>query len=539
MTKLITTALPYANGPLHLGHMVEQVQADIFARAMRLQHPDVVFLSGDDAHGVAIMLAASDQNYQSVENYINDIYNSHVSDLDAFRISYDIYGSTHSDQNRHISASIYNAIKNKDWLKIKPIKQPYDIHASKFLSDRFVRGVCPHCGAQDQYGDGCDQCGRAYEATDLIKPYNALSKSELEWRDTDHAFFELERARPAILDWMKSAKIQPAVYNKLQEWFTDELRHWDISRNAPYFGFPVPDLPEQYFYVWLDAPCAYLAILEQWLQENQLGNDWRSFWQEAHITQFVGKDILYHHGLFWPAMLAADGLKGPDELFSHGFLTISGQKMSKSRGTYYAVKEYLSLLPPDYLRYYIAAKLSDGVVDIDLDWDDFAKRINADLVGKLINLGSRLSRFVHKNMDGRLGVIGRYESILHHLLNKEETILAHFNEKQNQKAVKLIMELTDHVNQWVSEIKPWDLAKAGEQSHMAEVVTTGMNCYRWLMHMLAPICPSISSQALAQFKQMVGQNNATEMVIDVEINEFVSLGQRVVLDTSGHPVSML
>ena len=536
--KLITTALPYANGPLHLGHMVEQIQADVFARACRMLGQKVLFLSGDDAHGVAIMIAA-EQKQLDPNEYIKAIYLDHTSDIKNMGIGFDYYGTSHSSTNCEIATAVYESIKSSDWLAVKSIKQPFDAQSNSFLSDRYVRGQCPYCGSEDQYGDGCENCGRAFESYDLKEPYSALTKQPLVWKDTDHAFFELERARNQILNWLEHADLQPAVANKLKEWFKDELRPWDISRNAPYFGFPVPDLDRQFFYVWLDAPCTYLAMLYEWMQKESMGHDWQQLWQESHVTHFVGKDILYHHGLFWPAMLSAAGLKGPDCVFSHGFLTVSGQKMSKSRGTFFTVKAYLDLLPPDYIRYYIAAKLGDGVVDIDLDWEDFAQRINADLVGKLINLGSRLSGFVFKNMSGRMSHTGRYTDFLVQICAEQDKILAFYESKMHSKAIRLIMEFTDKVNQWVSEVKPWSLAKEGDIDHMAEVVTTGLNAYRWLMHMLSPVCPHITSLALSQFGQKPSAEDAQKVIFDCEIGQFVPLGQRVQLDDRKIPVKMV
>ncbi len=535
--EIITTAKPYANGHLHLGHMVEKIQADVYARAQRLQQKKIIFVSGDDAHGVAIMLSAEKAG-ESPESFVKRVHDSHVADLDAYNISIDYYGSTHSPLNKLITNEVYCAIRDKGWIEYKSIRQPYDAVKGMFLADRYVKGDCPSCESSDQYGDGCENCGAVYQISDLRHAYSVLTQQPLEWRDTKHAFFVLERARPHLQSWLNRAKIISPVKNKLMEWFEDELRPWDITRDEPYFGFPVPDLPGQNYYVWLDAPCGYLASLQHWLSHNGYGNDWIDAWQSSHVTHFVGKDILYHHGLFWPAMLEARGLKSPEQICSHGFLTVNGAKMSKSRGTFVKASACVGHVPTDYIRYYIAAKLGTGIADLDLNWQDFSLRVNSDLIGKLINLGSRLSRLLEKHFNSQLGSLADHESRLSHLIGHTDEILSLYEQKNTQKAVRVIMMCTDQANQWISEVKPWDLAKLQKYDEMAAVLTTGLNMYRWLMHMISPICPEIAAQALDQFKQTACCDQAKIMVCDGSIGAFSPLGQRIVLNDQGLPTGM-
>ena len=532
--EIITTALPYANGPLHLGHMVEKIQADIYARSKRFSGQSIVFVSGDDAHGVAIMLSAEKEGADPAD-YVKRIHAAHVADLARFQISLDQYSSTHSPYNQTISTGVYEAICKKGWCVKREIEHPYDSAKQMFLADRYVKGTCPKCGAVDQYGDGCEPCGAVYQSKELISPTSALSQQPLEWRSSTHAFFVLEKARGHLQHWLDTAIMLPAVKNKLKEWFGQELKPWDISRDAPYFGFPVPDLPSQYFYVWLDAPCGYLASLAYWLEAHGFGRDWVDAWQSSRITHFIGKDILYHHGLFWPAMCQARGIKSPDELCSHGFLRINSEKMSKSRGTFIQAKDFPASIPTDFMRYYIAAKLGVGISDIDFNWPDFAQRVNADLVGKLVNLGSRLSRLLEKNCQCRMGQLVDHTARLTYMFEQQESIFQLYSEKNYQQALRLIMSLTDQANQWISETKPWDLAKQGQHQEMSGVLTAGLNIYRWLMHMISPICPDLSARALAQFGQKPGYDHAKVLIQDVDILPFKPLASRVVLNEDGTP----
>ncbi|OJY39272.1 MAG: methionine--tRNA ligase, partial [Legionella sp. 40-6] len=396
---LVTSALPYANGHLHLGHLVEHVQTDIWVRTHKMLGIDCLSVCGDDAHGTPIMLKA-EQLGISPEELTSQIKASHEQDFAAFAIAYDCYHTTHSPENRELAAYIYNQLNEQGYIIKKTIRQAYDPVKEMFLPDRYVKGTCPKCGAHDQYGDNCESCGATYAPTDLINAVSAISGAKPIEKDSEHYFFDLPRLEPLLREWTRNGHLQTEVANKLDEWFEAGLKPWDISRDAPYFGFPIPGTIDKFFYVWLDAPIGYMASFMKYCQENN--RSFAEFWDKdstAELYHFVGKDIVYFHALFWPAMLAASGHRTPTSVFTHGFLTVNGQKMSKSRGTFLEARTYLNHLHPEYLRYYFAAKLNGRVDDLDLNFDDFTQRINADLVGKIVNIASRCAGFINKRFE--------------------------------------------------------------------------------------------------------------------------------------------
>lgn len=400
---LVTAALPYANGPIHLGHMVEHIQADIWVRFQRLKGNDCLFICGEDAHGTAIMITAQKQGLPP-EALVAKMHKEHARDLGGFLIEYDNFYTTHSPENRELAELIYTRLKDKGDIFAKTISQAYDPVKEIFLPDRFIRGTCPRCGAKDQYGDVCEVCGATYSPTELIDPVSALSGAKPIEKNSEHFFFSLNRYTQLLKKWIDAGHLQPQVANKLKEWFSEDLKPWDISRDAPYFGFEIPHAANKYFYVWLDAPIGYMASLKN-LSKQRPSVNFDAYWKEGSQTElyhFVGKDIVYFHALFWPAMLSGAGFRLPTTIYVHGYLTVNGQKMSKSRGTFITAHHYLDHLSPEYLRYYYAAKLSAQVEDIDLNLDDFIQRVNADLIGKYVNLASRCAGFITKNFGGKL-----------------------------------------------------------------------------------------------------------------------------------------
>ena len=490
---LVTSALPYANGSIHLGHLVEYVQTDIWVRFQKMRGHDCRYLCADDTHGTAIMLRAEKEGI-TPETLIQRVWEEHTRDFAGFHIGFDHYYSTHSDENRALASKIYLALKDAGLIEIKTIAQLYDPVKNLFLPDRFIKGECPKCGAADQYGDNCEVCGATYSPTELKNPVSAVSGATPVHKDSEHHFFKLGDCEAFLREWTRSGALQDEAANKMQEWFASGLSNWDISRDAPYFGFEIPGAPGKYFYVWLDAPVGYMASFAKYAADN--GLDFDAWWgQDAktELVHFIGKDILYFHALFWPAMLKYSGHRLPTAVYAHGFLTVNGQKMSKSRGTFITAQSYLDTgLNPEWLRYYFAAKLSDDMSDIDLNLEDFAARVNSDLVGKFVNIASRSAGFITKRFDGRLAACPANPAI-QALQDKAAEIAGYFDGREYSKAVREIMALADIANQYVNDEKPWEIARqAGQEARLHEVCTVALNLFRLLALYLKPVLPKLT-----------------------------------------------
>jgi len=496
---LVTSALPYANGHLHLGHMVEHIQTDIWVRTHKMLGIQCISVCGDDAHGTPIMLKA-EQMGVSPEALTAEIKLSHERDFKAFAIDYDCYYTTHSVENQQLASFIYEQLQKAGAIVKKTIRQAYDPVKNMFLPDRYVKGTCPKCGALEQYGDNCEVCGATYSPTDLIDAVSAISGAKPIEKDSEHYFFDLPRYEELLKQWTSGGHLQAEVVNKLNEWFEAGLKQWDISRDAPYFGFPIPGTTDKYFYVWLDAPIGYMASFKKYCDEQ--GLSFAEFWNKDSTTElyhFVGKDIVYFHALFWPALLAASGHRTPTAVYTHGFLTVDGQKMSKSRGTFLEVRTYLDHLNPEYLRYYFAAKLNGRVDDLDLNFDDFVNRVNADLVGKVVNIASRCAGFINKRFSNQLSDALVEPQLYNDLIGMRESIIDAYINRDYARAIRQIMECADKVNQYIDANKPWILAK--DESRLSEVhaiCTMGINLFRVLMTYLKPVLP-VMCQAAEQF----------------------------------------
>lgn len=527
---LVTAALPYANGPIHLGHMLEHIQADIWVRFQRLKGNECLFICGEDAHGTAIMINAKKQGLLP-EALITKMHREHSRDLGGFLIEYDNFYTTHSNENRELVELIYIRLKERGDIFAQTIFQAYDSVKEIFLPDRFIRGSCPHCGSKEQYGDVCEICGATYTPTELVDPVSTLSGTPPIRKYSEHFFFALNRYRDSLKNWIDSGHLQPQVANKLREWFSDDLKPWDISRDAPYFGFKIPDSPNKYFYVWLDAPIGYMAILKNLSKKRPFIN-FDDYWKkdsQSEIYHFVGKDIVYFHALFWPAMLLGAGFRLPTTIYVHGYLTVNGQKMSKSRGTLITAQHYLHYLNPECLRYYYAAKLSAQVEDINLNLDDFVHRVNADLIGKYINLASRCAGFVTKKFNGQLvdelPEPKLYESFLH----AESAIAYNYKTLNYSKAVRAIMALTDRANQYIDAKKPWAIAKeANQEKQVQAICTQGLNLFKILTTYLKPILPATAEQ-VEEFLNCNELNftNLKTPLLNHSINPFKPLMQRL------------
>ncbi len=497
---LITSALPYANGPIHLGHLVEYIQTDIWARFQRLQGNKCHFVCADDAHGTPIMLRAEAEGIKP-EELISRVSKEHQADFAGFNIKFDHYHSTHSNENKELSAYIYNQLKEKGHISRKTISQFYDTEKEMFLSDRFVKGTCPKCKTDDQYGDNCEACGATYDPTELINPKSAVSGTTPIEKDSEHLFFELANFEEMLKKWTTDGHLQSQVSNKLQEWFETGLRGWDISRDAPYFGFEIPGETNKFFYVWLDAPVGYMASFKAYCQKS--GLDFDEFWSKDSTTElyhFIGKDIIYFHSLFWPAMLDGAGFRKPTAIHAHGFLTVDGQKMSKSRGTFIMAKSYLEHLNPEYLRYYFATKLNSKIDDLDLNLEDFVQRVNSDLVGKVVNIASRCAGFVKKKFDGKLAETWSTEAIeLYSSIAKDTDKIAELYEKREfAHAMRETMALADRANEYIDETAPWVLAKEeGKEKELHESVSLGINLFRVLISLLSPVLPITAEKSRA------------------------------------------
>lgn len=493
---LVTSALPYANGHLHLGHLVEHIQTDVWVRTHKMMGIQCISVCGDDAHGTPIMLKA-EQLGITPEALTAEIKLSHESDFKAFAIDYDCYHTTHSPENQVLASAIYERLQAGGDIIKKTIRQAFDPLKQMFLPDRYVKGTCPKCGALDQYGDNCESCGATYSPTDLINPVSSISGATPIEKDSEHYFFDLPRYEKLLKEWTHNGHLQIEVANKLSEWFEAGLKQWDISRDAPYFGFPIPGTTDKYFYVWLDAPIGYMASFKKYCDEQGLSFD--EFWNKDSTTElyhFVGKDIVYFHALFWPAMLAASGHRMPTAVYTHGFLTVDGQKMSKSRGTFLEARTYLAHLNPEYLRYYFAAKLNGRVDDLDLNFDDFTNRVNSDLVGKVINIASRCAGFINKRFDNQLSSTLSEPQLYADLVSVREQVIESFVARDYARAIRQIMDCADKVNQYIDANKPWVLAKDEERSSEVHAICTmGINLFRILITYLKPVLPMMAKDA--------------------------------------------
>ena len=495
---LVTSALPYANAPLHLGHMLEQVQTDIWVRFQRSRGNHCRYVCADDAHGTAIMLSAEKQGV-TPEAHIANIKALHESDSAGFHVSFDNYHSTHSAENQNWSETIFKCLEANGHIAVRSVVQAYDEVKGLFLADRFIKGTCPKCKTPDQYGDNCEACGATYSPTDVIDPVSALSGSTPTEKASDHLFFTLSAFQDLLAEWVSGEQLQAPIANKLREWIDAGLQDWDISRDAPYFGFEIPGYPDKYFYVWLDAPIGYIASHQNLCERT--GDDFESYWQPGNDTElyhFIGKDIINFHGLFWPAMLASAGLRQPTAIFAHGFLTVDGTKMSKSRGTFIMASTYLEHLEAEYLRYYFAAKLSPHVDDMDLNLEDFVQRVNSDLVGKVVNIASRCAGFLRKRFDNQLSTACSEPELLNELISAGDSIAALYEARDFQRAMREIIALADRANQYIDEKKPWVLAKEeGREQEVQDACSVGINCFRVLMTYLKPVLPVMAERSEA------------------------------------------
>lgn len=526
----ITAALLYANGPVHLGHMVEYTQADILARMYRLLGRQVTYIGGSDAHGTPIMLSAEKRGI-SPEALITEIRQQHIDDLTDFLVQMDSFGSTHSPENEALANLIFERLKEKGSIHRKIISQAYDSDHALFLPDRYVKGGCPSCKAENQYGDNCEVCGASYSPNDLINPLSVLSGKPPIYKETEHLFFELNQHRDFLLQFLDSGAVPTASANKLKEWFKGDLRAWDISRDAPYFGFKIPGTKDKYFYVWFDAPIGYMASYQQ-LAEKDKTVHFDETWNknsQVSLIQFIGKDIVYFHALFWPAILKDAEFRVPSKLHVHGYLTINGEKMSKSRGTFITARKYLEHLDPEYLRYYYAAKLNATTEDIDLNLEDFRSRVNADLVGKFINIASRCAGFIHKQFEGKLACELHDPSQFDASVALGESIKDYYLSLQYSKAMKEIMQLADLANQYIDHHKPWLLSKENPHSPLIQAICTqGINLFKLLSTYLKPVLPKTVS-AVEDFLNCdeLNWDNRREPLLNHTINQFQPLLTRV------------
>lgn len=529
---LVTGALPYANGELHLGHLMEAIQTDIWVRLQKLRGHDCVYVCADDAHGTAIMLSAESEGI-TPEQLIDAVNKQHQRDFSDFLIEFDNYHSTHSEENRLLSESIYKALDANGHIRRRNIKQLYDPEKQLFLADRYITGTCPKCKTEDQYGDNCEACGSTYSPAELINPRSSISGATPVEKESEHFFFTLPVFRDMLSQWTRSGTLQEPVANKVSEWLNEELQEWDISRDAPYFGFEIPGEKDKYFYVWVDAPIGYMASFKNLCDRSDYNFD--DYWaldSKAEVYHFIGKDIINFHTLFWPAMLTSAGYRKPTAVFAHGFLTVNGTKMSKSRGTFINARTYLDYLNPEYLRYFLAAKLSSGIDDLDLNLDDFAQRVNSDLVGKVVNIASRCAGFISKGFEGWLSEKMDDANLIASIQSAKEEIADYFEQREYGKAIRIIMALADRANQYINDKQPWVIAKTDTRSvQLQEVCSTGINAFRLLICYLKPVVPAMAEQA----EQFLGidslqWDDADNVLLNHKINKFKPLMTRVETD---------
>lgn len=528
---LVTSALPYANGSLHIGHLVEHIQSDIWVRAQQIQGHTCVFVCGDDAHGTPIMLKAATQGI-TPEQMIAQYQTEHKQDLQDFQINYDCYYTTHSQENRELASDIYKKLQQKGDIVSEQIEQAFDPERNMFLPDRYVKGECPKCHAQDQYGDSCEVCGAHYSPTDLINPVSAISGATPIRKSSEHYFFKLDNYTDVLEKWTRAGHLQTEIANKLDEWFAEGLKAWDITRDAPYFGFEIPGTVDKYFYVWLDAPIGYMASFKH-LCDTRKDLSFEEFWNKdskCELYHFIGKDIVYFHALFWPAMLMGSGYRAPTQVLVHGFLTVNGAKMSKSRGTFITARQYLQNLSPEYLRYYFATKLTDTIEDIDLNFEDFIARVNSDMIGKFVNIASRCAGFVNKNFNSTLAadLPQPEKDLFNSLVAQSEVIITAYNERTYAKAMREIMALADQVNKYIDEHKPWVLIKdplLHDQVHT--VCSASINYFKVLMTYLKPVLPSMAVKVEEFLNISLTWENRQDLLLNHKIGVFKPLMQRV------------
>jgi methionyl-tRNA synthetase len=499
---LVTSALYYANGPLHLGHILEAIQTDVWVRFQKLRGHECHYVCADDTHGTPIMLKAQSEGI-TPEELIARVSVEHRHDLAGMLIGLDNFGSTHSAETKALCDRMYLTLRDAGHIDRRSVRHAYDDTAKMFLPDRYVKGTCPVCGTADQYGDSCENCGSTYMPADLKNPISVVSNTTPVWRESEHFFFRLSAFESALATWVKSGTVQTSVARKLEEWFSQGLRDWDISRDAPYFGFEIPDAPGKYFYVWFDAPIGYLGSFQQLCARTDLKvDDFLKVDSDAELHHFIGKDILYFHTLFWPAVLQAAGMRRPTAVHAHGFVTINGQKMSKSRGTFITARRYLDSFAPEYLRYYFAAKLGSGIDDIDMNLDEFTTRLNSDVVGKLVNIASRCAGFITKNAAGKLAGALPDPDLHAAFAAAGETIAAAYESRDTASAVRDIMALADRANQYIDLHKPWALAKQGDKgAQIQSICTQGLNLFRVLMIYLQPVLPDMAVKAQRFFQE--------------------------------------
>ncbi|WP_185231759.1 methionine--tRNA ligase [Teredinibacter franksiae] len=525
---LVTSALPYANGSIHLGHMVETIQTDIWVRFQKLRGHDCLYVCADDAHGTAIMLRA-EQLGITPEQQIAKIQEEHEADFNDFLIEFDNYHSTHSEENKELSSHIYTQLQKNGHIATRSVTQAYDPEKNLFLADRYVKGTCPKCKAPDQYGDNCENCSATYSPMELINPISVISGATPVAKDSDHYFFTLPEFTDYLKDWTRAGHLQDEVANKLAEWLDSGLQEWDISRDAPYFGFEIPGHPGKYFYVWLDAPIGYMASFKNLCDKSdtlKFDDYWRAD-SKHELYHFIGKDIINFHALFWPAMLSDSGFRTPTKVCVHGFLTVDGKKMSKSRGTFINARTYLNHLQPEYLRYYYATKLTNSVDDLDLNLDDFIAKVNSDMVGKVVNIASRTAKFVAKS-GGKLSATIANETLWNKFEQADSKIAQAYENREFSKAMREIMALADAANEYIAEQAPWSLAKeAGNEQKVLDICTMGINCFKALMTYLKPVLPATAEASEAFLNCKLEWAKPIIFLGDHKINKFKPLMIRI------------
>jgi methionyl-tRNA synthetase len=526
---LVTSALPYANGDLHLGYMLEVIQTDIWVRFQNMQGNECYYVCADDTHGTPIMLKAAEMGI-TPEELIASVSERHQADLSDFHINFSQYHSTHSDENRYFSELIYNRLNDSGYIKKRVISQSFDPEKEMFLPDRYIKGDCPKCDAEDQYGDNCEVCGATYSTTEIKNPRSVISGAVPIEKDSEHYFFDLPQFEKELKDWTKAGHLQEQVSNKLAEWFDQGLEQWDISRDKPYFGFKIPGTEDKYFYVWLDAPIGYMASFKKLCDNSDLEFD--DFFEKGSDTElyhFIGKDIVYFHALFWPATLIGSNFRTPNAVFAHGFLSVNGQKMSKSRGTFVLARTYLESLNPEYLRYYYAYKLSSKIDDIDLNLEDFKQRVNSDLVGKVVNIASRSASFVVKKFDKELSKVCCEQELYDEFVAASSEIAGHYEDRNFGQAMRSIMKLADKANQYIDDKKPWQLAKEeGKMQEVHEITSLAINLFRVLMTYLKPVLPEMAEKSEAFLNvDSLNWDDIKSPLLGHQINKFKPLMTRI------------
>jgi len=532
MTKrriLVTSALPYANGEIHLGHLLEYIQTDIWVRFQKMQGNECHYVCADDAHGTPIMLKANEMGIDP-EELIAEVSKRHQADFKDFNIEFSQFHSTHSDENRYFSELIYSRLKESGFIKTRVISQAFDPEKEMFLPDRFIKGECPKCGADDQYGDNCEVCGATYSTTELKNARSVVSGAVPVEKDSEHYFFDLPQFEQQLKDWTNAGHLQDEVSNKLAEWFDQGLQQWDISRDKPYFGFKIPGTEDKYFYVWLDAPIGYMASFKKLCDKSDLEFD--DFFEKGSDTElyhFIGKDIVYFHALFWPATLIGSNFRTPNAIFAHGFLSVNGQKMSKSRGTFIQARTYLETLNPECLRYYYAYKLSSKIDDIDLNLEDFKQRVNSDLVGKVVNIASRSASFVVKKFDKELSNNCCEQDLYDEFVTASSEIAGHYEDRNFGQAMRSIMKLADKANQYIDDKKPWQLAKEeGKMQEVHEITSLAINLFRVLMTYLKPVLPEMAEKSEAFLNiDSLNWDDIKSPLLGHQINKFKPLMTRI------------